>query len=98
MAGGGQKRPTIAVLRITDATGRILYEAPQPVGVQVVKPAAAYVLTRLMEGVFEEGGTGNRVAKTMKTPCSWEKRHDAYRCLDGRVYTRARYSGLGRLR
>ncbi len=68
MAGGGQKRPTIAVLRITDAAGRILYEAPQPVGVQVVKPAAAYVLTRLMEGVFEEGGTGNRVAKTMKRP------------------------------
>lgn len=68
MAGGGQKRPTVSVLRITDATGRILYEAPQPVGVQVVKPAAAYVLTRLMEGVFEEGGTGNRVAKTMKRP------------------------------
>lgn len=65
--GGVQVQPT-AILRITDAGGRIIYEAPQPAGKQVVKPAAAYVLTRLMEGVFEEGGTGSRVADLMKRP------------------------------
>ncbi|MFM9281964.1 transglycosylase domain-containing protein [Paenibacillus jiagnxiensis] len=65
--GGVQVQPT-AILRITDAGGRIIYEAPKPSGKQVVKPASAYVLTRLMEGVFEEGGTGSRVADLMKRP------------------------------
>lgn len=66
--GGGMQIQPTAILRITDAGGRILYEAPKPVGKQVANPAAAYVLTRLMEGVFEEGGTGNRVAALMKRP------------------------------
>ncbi|AOK90740.1 transglycosylase domain-containing protein [Paenibacillus polymyxa] len=68
IGSGGQKVAPVAVLRITDAAGRSLYEAPQAAPVQVVKPASAYVLTRLMEGVFEEGGTGNRVAKLIKRP------------------------------
>ncbi|NQX49759.1 PBP1A family penicillin-binding protein [Paenibacillus tritici] len=68
IAGGGVKQPVTAVLKITDASGHLLYEAPQPQGQSVVEPAAAYVLTRLMEGVFESGGTGNRVASMIKRP------------------------------
>ena len=34
----------------------------------MIPPAVAYVMTNLMESVFEEGGTGNRVASTIKRP------------------------------
>lgn len=68
IGNSGQKMPTTAILKITDSNGMVLYEAPQPKGVTVVEPAAAYVLTRLMEGVFETGGTGNRVASIIKRP------------------------------
>ena len=68
IGGGGLKMPTTAILKITDSTGMVLYEAPAPKGEAVVEPSAAYVLTRLMEGVFESGGTGNRVASIIKRP------------------------------
>ncbi|OMD10757.1 transglycosylase domain-containing protein [Paenibacillus odorifer] len=68
IGNGGQKMPITAILKITDSNGMVLYEAPQPKGVTVVEPSAAYVLTRLMEGVFETGGTGNRVASIIKRP------------------------------
>ena len=65
---GGIQTPTTAILKITNAKGDTLYEAPSPQGTSVVDPAAAYVLTRLMEGVFETGGTGNRVSSIIKRP------------------------------
>ncbi|GGG09777.1 penicillin-binding protein [Paenibacillus albidus] len=68
IGGGGLKMPVTAILKITDAEGSVLYEAPPPQGEAVVEPAAAYVLTRLMEGVFESGGTGSRVASEIKRP------------------------------
>lgn len=68
IGGGGTRMPVTAILKITDAKGSILYEAPRLHGEQVVDPAAAYVLTSLMEGVFETGGTGNRVANMIKRP------------------------------
>ncbi|WP_151737993.1 transglycosylase domain-containing protein [Paenibacillus tengchongensis] len=68
IGGGGVKHPVTAILKITDSQGNMLYEAPQRQGEQVVEPGAAYVLTRLMEGVFESGGTGNRVASVIKRP------------------------------
>ncbi|WP_340006020.1 PBP1A family penicillin-binding protein [Paenibacillus sp. FSL K6-0276] len=68
IGNSGQKMPTTAILKITDSNGMVLYEAPQPKGEAVVDPSAAYVLTRLMEGVFETGGTGNRVASIIKRP------------------------------
>ena len=68
IGNGGVKQPVTAILKITDAGGHLIYEAPQLQGESVVEPAAAYVLTRLMEGVFESGGTGNRVASLIKRP------------------------------
>jgi 1A family penicillin-binding protein len=68
IGGGGMKLPSTAILKITDSKGNLIYEAPQVQGEKVVEPAAAYVLTRLMEGVFESGGTGNRVASIIKRP------------------------------
>ncbi|AWB46735.1 carboxypeptidase [Paenibacillus sp. CAA11] len=59
----------VAVLKITDPFGKVLYEAPEKAkSEQIVEPAAAYVLTHLMESVFETGGTGNRVSSKLKRP------------------------------
>ncbi|WP_379137548.1 transglycosylase domain-containing protein [Paenibacillus sp. sgz500958] len=68
IASEGVHHPTTVILKITDSQGHILYEAPNLPAETVVEPAAAYVLTRLMEGVFETGGTGNRVASIIKRP------------------------------
>ncbi|EPY13551.1 MULTISPECIES: transglycosylase domain-containing protein [Paenibacillus] len=57
-----------SVLKVTDSGGSVLYEAPPIQQEQVVNPADAYVLTSLMESVFETGGTGSRVATSMKRP------------------------------
>ncbi|GGH40643.1 transglycosylase domain-containing protein [Paenibacillus segetis] len=64
----GKKITPVAVLKITDDKGHVLYEAPSPKAEQVVDPAAAYVLTHLMESVFDTGGTGNRVSASIKRP------------------------------
>ncbi|GGG16051.1 transglycosylase domain-containing protein [Paenibacillus aceti] len=64
----GKSVKPVAVLKITDEDGKVLYEAPDPKEEQIVEPAAAYVLTQLMESVFETGGTGNRVSADIKRP------------------------------
>ncbi|MDU4696539.1 MAG: PBP1A family penicillin-binding protein [Paenibacillus sp.] len=64
----GRSVKPMAVLKITDASGRVLYEAKPVKSEQVVEPSAAYVLTHLMESVFETGGTGNRVSNEIKRP------------------------------
>lgn len=56
-----------AILRIEDASGNVIYES-RPQAHQVADPASAYVLTNLMQSVFEEGGTGNRVSSLLKRP------------------------------
>lgn len=64
----GESVKPVAVLKVTDRYGHVLYEAPESKSEQIVEPAAAYVLTHLMEGVFDTGGTGNRVSDLMKRP------------------------------
>lgn len=64
----GKRIKPVAVLKITDDQGHTLYEAPSPHEEKVVEPAAAYVLTHLLESVFETGGTGNRVSANILRP------------------------------
>ncbi|AOZ92761.1 transglycosylase domain-containing protein [Paenibacillus crassostreae] len=68
IGNGGLRMTPIAVTKITDATDEIIYDAEPNQGKQIVDPAAAYVLTHLMESVFDSGGTGNRVSSMMKRP------------------------------
>ncbi|AJS60787.1 transglycosylase domain-containing protein [Paenibacillus sp. IHBB 10380] len=68
ISNGGVRMAPIAVLKVTDSTGEIIYEAETTPGEAVVDPAATYVLTHLMESVFENGGTGNRVSSLIKRP------------------------------
>ncbi|MBP2002759.1 1A family penicillin-binding protein [Paenibacillus shirakamiensis] len=66
----GKSVKPVSILKITDASGDTLYQNPPLPSTpqQIVSPAAAYVMTHLMESVFETGGTGNRVSSVMKRP------------------------------
>lgn len=64
---GGKIEPE-AILKIEDQNGTVLYEKKQIEEVQVASPQAAFVLTYLMEGVFEPGGTGYYIADRLKRP------------------------------
>lgn len=67
IANQGERVEPVAILRIEDTTGHILYESSQQ-REQVVDPAYTYVLTQLMGSVFEPGGTGSSVSSTIKRP------------------------------
>lgn len=67
LAGEGVRVEPTAILRIEDRRGRVLYEA-QPKAETVIEPQYTYVLTQLMESVFDQGGTGSRVSSTLKRP------------------------------
>ncbi|MFC5529072.1 transglycosylase domain-containing protein [Cohnella yongneupensis] len=66
-AGQGRKAEPIAITRILDAKGRVIYEA-HPSTTEVLSPALAYVTTHLLESVFDRGGTGHRVSSLLKRP------------------------------
>mgnify|MGYP001224219192 CR=1 FL=1 len=66
-AGGGNRPEPIAITRIQDRSGNVLYES-HPRQRQVLSPALAYVTTDLMKSVFEKGGTARRVANLIKRP------------------------------
>jgi penicillin-binding protein 2D len=67
IANQGILTEPIAILRIADSLGRVVYEA-SPHSEQVIPPEYTYVLTDLMKSVFERGGTAYRVAGTFKRP------------------------------
>ncbi len=66
-ASGGKLPEPLAILRIEDRSGRVLYEA-HPRQTQALDPAVAYVTTRLLESVFEPGGTAHRISGMLKRP------------------------------
>lgn len=67
LANGGIRMEPTAILRIEDSKGEVLYEA-KPASYSVVDAAHAYVLTSLMESVFDTGGTAGRVSAMIKRP------------------------------
>lgn len=76
-ANGGVRIEPIAITRIEDRTGRVLYEA-QPRAVQAASPAHAYVVTHLLESVFDPGGTAHRVSAAIKRPVAGKTGTTAY--------------------
>ncbi|WP_159881881.1 transglycosylase domain-containing protein [Paenibacillus puerhi] len=66
-ANQGMRAEPTAILRIEDRRGRLLYEAA-PANTPVIEPTYAYVMTHLMESVFDQGGTGSRVSVVLKRP------------------------------
>ena len=68
LANEGLRTAPVAVLKITDAADRIVYKVPEQIPEQVVDTASAYVVTSLLESVFDTGGTAHRVADKIKRP------------------------------
>ncbi len=68
IANSGKKVEPTSILKIEDGYGNILYEKKEIEQVEEATPAATFVLTYLMEGVFEPGGTGQSVANVLKRP------------------------------
>lgn len=66
-AGGGVRPEPTAITRIVDRDGQVLYDA-HPRRESVLTPALAYVLSDLMQSVFDTGGTGHRVSYMLKRP------------------------------
>lgn len=67
LADGGVRHEPVAILRIEDRNGHILYEAAHNEE-QVVNAADAYVMTSLLQSVFDDGGTAARVAGMIHRP------------------------------
>ncbi|MCM3786767.1 PBP1A family penicillin-binding protein [Neobacillus mesonae] len=68
IANEGLRNAPVAVLKITDAADRIVYKVPEQTPEQVVDAASTYVVTSLMESVFDTGGTAHRVANKLTRP------------------------------
>jgi len=68
IANQGKYLEPTAILKVEDQEGNILYEKQEYTESQVVSPATAFILTYLMEGVFEPGGTGFYIADRLKRP------------------------------
>ncbi|WP_325176698.1 transglycosylase domain-containing protein [Paenibacillus alkalitolerans] len=67
IANQGVRVEPVVILKIVDSYGRVIYSST-PKAERVVEAKYTYVLTHLMESVFNDGGTGNRVAKLVKRP------------------------------
>lgn len=67
IANQGERIAPYGVIRIEDQKGRILFQAA-PDATRVMDASASFVLTDLMESVFEPGGTGYRVQNMLRRP------------------------------
>lgn len=67
LANNGVRVEPIAVLKVVNAKGKVLYEA-SPQQERVVEASHAYVLTHILQSVFEQGGTASRVSSVVKRP------------------------------
>lgn len=50
LANGGLRVPTRMILQITDATGKVVYQAPDPKGTQAVSRQAAFLVSNILAG------------------------------------------------
>jgi membrane peptidoglycan carboxypeptidase len=50
LANGGVRMPTRMILEVKDATGKVIYSAPKPKGVQAVSRGAAFLVTDILSG------------------------------------------------
>lgn len=67
IASGGVYRPILGITKIVDRDGTVLVNTKQD-SKQVIQPAHAFVLTKLLESVFDPGGTAHRVQQMLHRP------------------------------
>lgn len=69
LANGGRRVEPMAISKITDAQGRTILEK-KPHLRQVVDPAAAYIITDVLKGVLEPGGTAAGMGWRLNRPAA----------------------------
>ncbi|MGD8190396.1 transglycosylase domain-containing protein [Brevibacillus ginsengisoli] len=82
IANHGVKAKTIAITKIEDSEGNLLAEE-KPESTQVVDPTFTFLLTHLMQSVFEPGGTAYRVSQFLNRPVAGKTGstdYDAWLC------------------
>lgn len=63
LAAGGVRRPPVAITRIEDASGEVIYE-PRPEGRQVIEPEDAWTATNILREVITSGtGTAANIGR-----------------------------------
>jgi 1A family penicillin-binding protein len=67
IANLGEKAKPIAITKIVDSEGNVIVEV-EPEKARVADAVPAFLLTQLMQSVFEEGGTAHRVSHLLKRP------------------------------
>ncbi len=67
LAAGGVLTEPVGILRIEDAEGKTIAES-RPDQRRVASEAETFVLTQLLQSVFESGGTGHRVKQIFPHP------------------------------
>lgn len=68
LANEGKSLQPVAILKVEDSEGKMLYENTQQVQEQLLDPASTFILNRMLRSVFEPGGTGYRVANMLNRP------------------------------
>ena len=93
-AADGVHHPEVFVTRVTDRSGRVLYEA-HPVAKQVLPPDISRTVTGVLQQVVQRGtGIDARIGPTrgrQDRQC-----REQHRCVVRRLHARARGRGLGR--
>ena len=82
LANQGNKIEPIAIKKIIDREGRVLVEE-NPQSTQVAEPVNTFILTQMMQGVFEDGGTAYRIHTMIDRPVAGKTGstdYDAWLC------------------
>jgi len=82
LANKGERVKPIAILKIEDSNGNVLVEEKQE-KTPVVDPKYTYLVSNMMQSVFDPGGTAHRVAKLLNRPVAGKTGstdYDAWLC------------------
>ncbi len=69
LANGGHRVEPIFILRLQTRSGRVL-EENRPRLTKVIDERTAYIITSMLKGVVQPGGTGSRVAALLNRPAA----------------------------
>lgn len=69
LAAGGVYSPPVAVLRVVGPDGRVI-EEHQPDPQRAMSASAAYIVTDMLKGVLEPGGTAARIGAALTRPAA----------------------------
>lgn len=70
IASGGIRRDLIGIVKIVDDYGNVIVDQKPQEGKQVALTTHTFILSRLLSGVFQTGGTANRVGMIFDHPAS----------------------------